>query len=340
LKSNLWIDYVSSIVGGSAQPGANAKQFSDFSITLPSLPTQTAIAEILSSLDDKIELNNAINKNLEALAQALFKQWFVDFEFPISLNCDSSDLGDPHDALKHSTTNQGKHINHRADTYKSSGGEMVESELGEIPKGWRVEKISEVFDVTDFVANGSFASLAEYVKYKSEPDFAILIRLTDYNRNYNGDFVYVNESAYNFLNKSKLLGGEIIIANVGANAGTVFRAPYFDRPMTLGPNSIMIKNNDFVNYLYLYLISTIGQYMINGIISGSAQPKFNKTDFRKIEIILPNKNIIQRFNEVYNSLNNKIKINRKQIEDLINLRDTLLPKLISGELTVNQMSEL
>ncbi len=82
LKSALWKSYVASIIGGSAQPGANAKQFADFEFQLPDLATQTAIAQILTSLDDKIELNLQMNKTLEAMAQAIFKEWFVEFKFP------------------------------------------------------------------------------------------------------------------------------------------------------------------------------------------------------------------------------------------------------------------
>jgi type I restriction enzyme S subunit len=82
LKSALWRSYVSSIIGGSAQPGANAKQFADFEFPLPDLTTQTQIAQILTSLDDKIELNLQMNQTLEATAQALFKEWFVNFNFP------------------------------------------------------------------------------------------------------------------------------------------------------------------------------------------------------------------------------------------------------------------
>src|SRR3954471_8200575 len=114
------------------------------------------------------------------------------------------------------------------------------------------------------------------------PDYAILIRLIDYNRGFSGDYVYINQDAYNFLSKSKLEGSEIIIANVGANAGQVFRTPKLERPMSLGPNSIMIKPDALSHYLYLFFLSKQGQDLIQGIITGSAQPKFNKTDFRKL----------------------------------------------------------
>lgn len=98
--------------------------------------------------------------------------------------------------------------------------------VGIIPETWEIKKISEITEiVTDYVANGSFASLAENVMYKDTEDIAVLIRLVDFNNNFNGDFVFIDEHAYEFLKKSKLYGGEIIISNVGANVGTVFKCP-------------------------------------------------------------------------------------------------------------------
>src|SRR5690606_30429789 len=92
--------------------------FNSIEVALPSLFEQKFIAKTLSALDDKIELNNRINRNLEALAQAIFKYWFIDFEFP---------------------NEQGK-------PYRSSGGKMVDSELGEIPEGWEIRPISHLFE--------------------------------------------------------------------------------------------------------------------------------------------------------------------------------------------------
>lgn len=107
LKSQIWKGFVQSIISGSAQPGANAKQFAEFEITLPPLPEQQAIAEILSALDDKIELNLQTNKTLEEMANALYKHWFVDFG-----------------------------------PFKN--GKFIESELGMIPENFKVLSIGEV----------------------------------------------------------------------------------------------------------------------------------------------------------------------------------------------------
>ena len=117
-----------------------------------------------------------------------------------------------------------------------------EVDFGKIPENWRLSTIEEETEfVTDYVANGSFASLAENVTYKHTPDYAILIRLTDFNNDFKGPFVFVDKHSYDFLKKSKLEGGEIIISNVGAYTGTVFRAPVLDRPTTLGPNAVMLN---------------------------------------------------------------------------------------------------
>ena len=121
---------------------------------------------------------------------------------------------------------------------------------------WPKAKIGDVAEsITDYVANGSFASLAEHVHYKNTEDFAVLIRLVDYNNNFSGNFVFIDEHAYNFLNKSKLYGGEIIISNVGANVGTVFRCPYLKYKMSLAPNAIMVKFKGNNNFYYYWLSS-------------------------------------------------------------------------------------
>ncbi|MGL4568779.1 MAG: restriction endonuclease subunit S, partial [Fusobacteriaceae bacterium] len=106
------------MANGSGQPNLSPGTIRELEISLPPLETQEKIASILSSLDDKIELNNEMNKTLEEMAQTLFKRWFIDFEFP----------------------------NENGEPYRSSGGKMVESELGEIPEGWEVRSIGEIMD--------------------------------------------------------------------------------------------------------------------------------------------------------------------------------------------------
>lgn len=285
---------IQMMTGSSGRQRVEKSALEELEIEVPDIVIQHQIAQILTSLDDKIELLQQMNQTLETISQTIFKEWFINFNFP------------------------------------EFDGELIDG----LPKGWQEKNINDICEVTDYVANGSFASLAENVEYKNEPDYAILIRLTDYNRGFNGDFVYVNKDAYEFLNKSKLFGDEIIIANVGANAGDIFRVPFLNKPMTLGPNAIMIKKNEFSHFLYSYLISSFGQHSIKSIIAGSAQPKFNKTDFRKLKIIIPDKNTLSSFNKTYEALNNKLIQNKKNIQSLLRTRDFILPQLMSGQIEI------
>ena len=190
-----------------------------------------------------------------------------------------------------------------------------QTEIGCIPEHWKVLPIRDVtMAVTDYVANGSFASLAANVSYKDDKDVAVLIRLVDYNNNFQGNFVYIDDHAYNFLSKSKLYGGEIIISNVGANVGTVFRCPTLPYKMSLAPNSIMVKFNENNDFYFHWLKSRNGQQMIKSIVTGSAQPKFNKTNFRQMLVPVPPIEEQNRIAAILNAIDDKINKNR-QIND-------------------------
>ena len=150
-------------------------------------------------------------------------------------------------------------------------------------------EVNDFCVVTDYVANGSFASLRENVTYRSEPSFAILVRLKDHTNQWNGNYVYVDESSYKFLAKSSVQPGDIVISNVG-DPGKLFLVPDLGMPMTLGPNSILVRpDQKFASreYLFRYFQSEIGQEQIRKIVTATAQRKFNKTSFRKIKIPLP-----------------------------------------------------
>lgn len=181
--------------------------------------------------------------------------------------------------------------------------------------------------VTDYVANGSFKSLAENVKY-SDKGYARVIRLVDYNNKFEKkDSIWVSKDAYEFLKKSKLDGGEIVITNVGANLGTVFIVPKLDYPQTLGPNSIIIKTKENDQYIYYLLLSRYGQNKIKEIVSGSAMPKFNKTDFKNIIIQLPNIENQNKIVKILSTLDKKIELNNQINNNLLELGDTLIGKL-------------
>src|SRR5688572_26874757 len=156
-------------------------------------------------------------------------------------------------------------------------------------KNWINRKVIDFCYVTDFVANGSFASLRENVTYINSPDYAVLVRLTDFTKKWSKDFVYVSKRSYQFLKKSSLLPNDLIMSNVG-EPGIVFLVPDLKQPMTLGPNSILIRPDVKIStskFIHLYFLSEEGKNKIEAISTGAAQKKFNKTSFRELEIPIP-----------------------------------------------------
>lgn len=180
--------------------------------------------------------------------------------------------------------------------------------------------------VSDFVANGSFADLKKNVEILEETSFAYFIRNTDLKANTFERFV--DEKTYKFLSKSSLYGNEVLISNVG-DVGSVFLCPKLDKKMTLGNNMIFINSNgnEYYNYyLYLLFLSEEGQYLLRGITGGSAQPKFNKTDFRNITIPIPTTEELEDFNNQITSYIEKLDFLRKESNKIINIKNLYLQK--------------
>ena len=206
-----------------------------------------------------------------------------------------------------------------------------------MPSDFSIVKIGSLpMLVTDYVANGSFASLKQNVKLYQEPNYAYFVRNTDLKSNSFG--VYVDQHSYEFLSKSTLFGGEIIISNVG-DVGSVFLCPKLDKPMTLGNNIIMLRpKKDYLRYyLYIWFKYHYGQAIIQGIKGGSAQPKFNKTDFKNTSVLLPPNELLDDFHNTVSPMFSIIEQNKIENAKLSILRDILLPKLMSGELDVSDI---
>ncbi|WP_372886514.1 restriction endonuclease subunit S [Psychrobacter sp.] len=333
-------DFVSLNVG-SAVPSLTVPVLNDLKIKLPPVAEQKAIAHILGTLDDKIELNRQMNETLEAMAQALFKSWFVDFD-PVIDNALTSGNTIPDQLLERAEQRKAikKKDNSDIQDLFPDTFEFTE-EMGWIPESWASDTVKELANVTDYVANGSFASLKENVTLSDDPEYALYIRTTDYKNDFSlAKAKYVNKHSYDFLKKSILEGYEVIISNVG-DTGTVFRPPvWLNQPMTLGSNAIAIKNENMSNFLQYYFSSCFGQYQISSIVGGSAQPKFNKTDFRALAVYFGSLELVSKFEEACQPLRAKIDTNLSQILLLSNIHNTLLPKLMSGELRIPDAAAL
>lgn len=187
------------------------------------------------------------------------------------------------------------------------------------------QKINEMdLIVSDHVANGSFKALKQGVSYSDSKNYALFLRNTDLKNNLNNNLRYIDKPSYDFLRKSHLFGGEVVISNV-ADVGSVHRVPYLNTHMVVGNNQIFLKSKDsrLTDYLYLYFKSRYGQHDIETITSGSAQQKFNKTDFRSLNIPIIDLSIIQK---QLSPLLKEIDSLKSEIKILNNLKSILLAK--------------
>lgn len=189
------------------------------------------------------------------------------------------------DAMK---ANAEKALNEAKALFQASLKEMLEPK-----EGWEEKKLKEICEtITDFVAAGSFASLRENVVYKSEKDYAQLVRTTDLKSGFSkGSYVYVNEHAFEYLYRVNLDKECIILPNVGVNCGEVYYVtpsllPYNNN--VLGPNAVLVRSNKYNNHFLSYLfLGKDFQKKLSDITSHMAQPKFNKTGLKEIVISVP-----------------------------------------------------
>jgi len=290
LANQSFIDACNSGSSGTRMPRADWNHLSETEWELPPLPVQCRIADILSALDDKIELNRQTNATLEDIAQAIFKEWFVDFNFP------------------------------------GATGELVESELGMIPKGWKITKLGEILDI-----KGGTTPSTKIPEY------------------WNGEFSFATPKDLSSNHSLFLLKTDRKITSKGVNqissgilpSGTLLlssRAPIgylaiSDIPVSVNQGFIAINAKEISNiFILLWLKNNIETVI--GRANGSTFLEISKSNFREIKIILPDKKTIYLFEKLILPFFDYIKINEKQTISLATIRDTLLPKLMNGEIEV------
>lgn len=306
LSSSLGQNEIHKKIVGAVQPKLPIYNINDIILNLPDLPTQTAIAEILSSLDDKIELNNKINQELENLAQTLFKHWFIDFEFP----------------------------NENGEPYKSSGGEMVDSELGEIPKGWEVSTID---DITEIVTKGTTPTTIGGRFTDSGINFIKVESLTEQGAFIKSKFGFIDEETNQLLRRSIIQEGDVLFSI----AGTIGRVAVVTKdilPANTNQAIAIIRPNQVdSNFLKLLMKSALIQNDTKSNVVQAVQANLSLGVIKATKFIKPSMPILTLFKttllEVFENLN----LLTEENQELTNLRDTLLPKLISGELEVAEV---
>jgi type I restriction enzyme S subunit len=287
--------------GGSVYTNISKSKFENMPVVIPELQEQTRIAEILSSLDDKIELNRQINVNLEKIASALFKRWFVDFEFP-------DENGKP---------------------YKSSGGKMVESELGEIPEGWKVGKLSDIANITI----GRTPPRLQEQWFSKNPEDMKWISIRDLGNS----GIYIDKTA-EFLTRDAVekFNIPIIPKNtvILSFKLTVGRLAITSEEMLSNEAIAHIKLSDEnVSIEYIYLSLKKFDYSSLGSTSSIATA-VNSKSIKDIPLLIPNGKVVTVFTENIAPTFQSIFENTRQLDMLIETRDSLLPKLMSGKIRV------
>ena len=284
---------LASLANGGAQQNLNAQIIKDYVLKMPSLADQRRIASILSSLDRKIELNNKINADLEEMAQAIFKNWFVDFE-----------------------------------PFKD--GKFVDSELGMIPEGWKVVTLD---DLTSKFGTGLNPRKNFVLGHGN--NYYVTIKNMGNNRIYLNDRCdKVDDEALAKINKrSKLQKGDLLFSGIGT-IGRV--AMVVDDPINWNTSESVFNMHpiDTVSseFIYLLLLSDKFQQYVQQNAQGGVQQGIRMASLKAFQFAIPND--LKLFDNLVKPIISKVKSNDKENDTLSLLRDTLLPRLMSGEIEV------
>ncbi len=276
-------------------------------IPLPALPEQRAIAHILGTLDDKIELNRRMNETLEAMARAIFKSWFVDFD-PVRAKAEGRDTGLP------------KEI---AGLFPDG---FEDSELGEIPRGWKVTSVGEVFELnpTERIQKGKatpYLDMASVPTHGSYPDQPILRPFTSGSKFRNGDTLLARITPCLENGKTALI--QLLPEGEIAWGSTEF---------------IVIRAREPFPNEFGYLLARDSAFRENAIqsMSGtSGRQRVQEDSLAAFKIVQPDRKILKYFGTQVHKWFQLIKLNSEQIFSLVQTRDNLLPKLFSGEIRIS-----
>lgn len=290
---------------GSSQQALTIDGLKKIEINLPSLTEQKRIAEILSAFDDKIELNNKISQNLEQMAQAIFKEWFVKFRFPGYKKAKS-----------------------RSERSSATGMKMVDSELGKIPEGWKVGYLGDGF-CSEIIKTG-------INKFQEQ---RVYLATADVNRNE----IINTKTLITYDGRPSRANMELVLNSIWfAKMINTYKVLFFFKgnqeniqEFILSTGFFGIKAlNDFQYYLYLSINSERFHKIKDTLVQGAVQEAVTVENIKSVKLVLPPKNILPEFNnKVEPFLMNIYKV-KKENQALSSLRDLLLPKLMSGEIRI------
>ena len=300
-----------------AVPGLNRNHLHLAKVRLPGKSAQRSIARILSSLDSKIDLNRRINQTLEAMAQATFKSWFVDFD-PVKTKIAALAEGrDPLRAAMSAISGKAEAeldalppeaYEQLAATAALFPDEMKDSELGEIPKGWAVQRVGGVLELA----------------------YGKALKSTD--RQEGNVPVYGSGGVTGYHNMPLVPNGSIIVGR----KGTVGSLYWEDKPFFPIDTTYYVRPLAAPLTFCYYAMQTLGLEKMN---TDAAVPGLNRENVYRLELVLPDAAALQQFDTQVVTLRKAMRTNLESSSSLADLRDTLLPKLLSGELPVEALAE-
>ena len=293
---------VQNMIGTSGRQRVGKDAFKNLELDFPDLKTQQRIASILSSLDDSIELNQQINKTLEEMAKAIFKEWFIDFNFP------------------------------------NATGKFQETEIGKIPFGWKVATFEDVFDA-DRGLSYKGAGLAE-------SDATPMHNLNSVLEG--GGYKTIGIKYYNGEYKDKHIvnAGEVIVANTEQGHKYMLIGYPAIVPQFYGEHGIFShhiyrlrpKPNCYLSpdFIYHLLLQTQVRDQVVGFANGTTVNMLKIEGLKKPKFAMPPKELAEKYGAIAKANRLQAEENIKENQSLMNLRDTLLPKLMKGEIEINR----
>jgi len=307
VRSPYWWEQVGTFINvGAVFDSLKCADIPNFQLPIPPLDEQKAIAHILGTLDDKIELNQQMNQTLEAIARALFKSWFIDFD-PVRAKLDGR-----------------QPAGMDAETAALFPAEFEDSALGKIPKGWKVGALGEEFKIT---------------MGQSPPG-------STYNAIGDGLPFYQGRSDFGFRYPSLRVfcNAPTRFAETGDTLVSV-RAPVGDINMAhqkccIGRGVAAIRHKQGSRSYSYYSMRSLSEHFAKFEAEGTVFGAISKQDFLKILYLVPPQNLVSKFEELAYSLDQKVEIQEEQSFNLTSMRDALLPKLLSGEIRVQDAEKL
>lgn len=310
------VETIKSKANGSTFQEVSGTVMKNIEIELPDMKTQKNIGNILDLIDRKIELNNQINNNLQEIINSIFKKWFIEFEFPIL---------------------DGQY-------YKSSNGKMKDSELGKIPENWKVVKLENIIDFS----NGYSIDSKKMLNKEEKNTYKVfkmgnIKPLGGINK----------DKTKSWLSKEYCTGLEKYISKKGDILMCMTDMKNSDTPL-LGHTALIDKNNEFiinqrvgilrckkelVNYSFVYTLTNIDFFVkdIRSRANSGVQVNLSTKGICETSLIFPDKKTLDEFNNIAEPMYEKIFKNNDENEVLIQIRDTLLPKLMNGEIDLDNI---